>query len=97
MNGIPPLGRLLEPFRTGTPLDPTPSSGFADALRQAVAEVNSLQQEAGAEIRQLVTGESEDLHKTLLAVQRSDIAFQLMLEVRNKVVQAYQEIMRIQV
>jgi flagellar hook-basal body complex protein FliE len=72
-------------------------SGFAAALREAVEEVNDLYQTSGQEIRRLVIGESDDLHSTLLAVQRAELAFELMLEVRNKVVQAYQEIMRIQV
>jgi flagellar hook-basal body complex protein FliE len=72
-------------------------AGFAAALREAVEKVNDLQQASGQEIRRLVTGESDDLHATLLAAQRAELAFELMMEVRNKVVQAYQEIMRIQV
>jgi len=70
---------------------------FLDSMREAVEKVNELQQASGAEVRRLITGETEDLHKTLLAVQRAELAFELMMEVRNKVVQAYQEIMRIQV
>jgi flagellar hook-basal body complex protein FliE len=68
--------------------------GFLAALREAVEKVNGLQAASGEEIRRLVAGETEDLHKTLLAVQRAELAFELMLEVRNKVVQAYQEVMR---
>ena len=76
---------------------PREGAGFAGALREAVEKVSQLQQDSGQEIQRLLTGESEDLHKTMLAVQRSELAFELMMEVRNKVVQAYQEIMRIQV
>ena len=72
-------------------------AGFAAALREAVEKVNDLQQASGQEIQRLVTGEGDDLHSTLLTVQRAELAFELMMEVRNKVVQAYQEIMRIQV
>lgn len=71
--------------------------GFAGALREAVEKVNQLHQASGQEVQKLLTGESEDLHRTLLAVERSELAFELMMEVRNKVVQAYQEILRIQV
>ena len=71
--------------------------GFAAAMREAVEKVNVLQHESGAEIERLILNESQDLHKTVLAVQRAELAFELMMEVRNKVVQAYQEIMRIQV
>ena len=71
--------------------------GFAAALREAVDQVSALHQQSQAEVRRLLTGESEDLHRTLLAVQRAELAFEMMLEVRNKAVQAYQEIMRMQV
>jgi len=71
-------------------------SGFLDALGEAVQKVNDLQMASRKEVQQLVTGETEDLHRTMLAVQRAELAFDLMMEVRNKVVQAYQEVMRTQ-
>jgi flagellar hook-basal body complex protein FliE len=99
MNGITSLSRPFEPIRI--PADPASSSAdksaFADALRQAVEQVSQLEAQSGDEIRKLLTGESEDLHKTMLAVERAELAAALLLEMRNKVVAAYQEIMRIQV
>lgn len=94
--GISPVGTALA---TASPPLATSreGAGFAGALREAVEKVSQLQQDSGQEIQRLITGESEDLHKSLLAVQRSELAFELLMEVRNKVVQAYQEIMRIQV
>ncbi len=96
--GISAVGGALATPRPplATPA-PGEGPGFAGALREAVARVSQLQQDSGQEIQRLITGESEDLHKGLLAVQRSELAFELLMEVRNKVVQAYQEIMRIQV
>jgi flagellar hook-basal body complex protein FliE len=44
-----------------------------------------------------MTGESQDLHNTVIAMQKADLSFQMMMQVRNKIVQAYQEIMRMQV
>jgi flagellar hook-basal body complex protein FliE len=44
-----------------------------------------------------MTGESQDLHTTVIAMQKADLSFQMMMQVRNKIVQAYQEIMRTQV
>jgi flagellar hook-basal body complex protein FliE len=70
---------------------------FAAALRQAVERVSEMEAEAASELRRLLSGESEDLHKTVLAIQRSELAFEMLMQVRNKVVQAYQEIMRMQV
>ena len=76
---------------------PSPAEGFGTVLKDAIARVNQLHWSSEVEIRRLLTGESEDLHTALLAVQKADMAFTLLMEVRNKVVQAYQEIMRIQV
>ena len=44
-----------------------------------------------------MTGESQDLHNTVIAMQKADLSFQMMMQVRNKIVQAYQEIIRMQV
>ncbi len=97
-----PIYGISTPLAAGTPAE-TPAAGqaggggFAAALREAVEKVNDLHTASGGEIRKLITGESEDLHRTMLAVQRAELAFELLLEVRNKVVAAYQEVMRIQV
>jgi flagellar hook-basal body complex protein FliE len=71
--------------------------GFGDVLRDAIATTDELQKQSNQEIQKLMTGESQDLHATLIAVQKADLSFQLMMQVRNKIVQAYQEIMRMQV
>ena len=56
-----------------------------------------LQNEADTTIRQLVAGEIKDVTETMVAVEKADVAFQTMMTVRNKVVAAYEEIMRMQV
>ncbi|NWG12572.1 MAG: flagellar hook-basal body complex protein FliE [Acidobacteria bacterium] len=70
---------------------------FGDTLRQAISAVNEVQKQSDRAIQGLMTGESQDLHATLIAVQKADLSFQMMMQVRNKIVQAYQEIMRMQV
>ncbi len=98
MSYLSPLTITGLPGAIGRPPGPqTAGEDFGAALGQAVRRVNQLQHESAAEIGRLLTGETEDLHKTLLTVQRSELAFELLMEVRSKVVQAYQEIMRIQV
>src|SRR5712692_2930213 len=97
---IPLAGRItMGAALPGGPgrVDGARGDAFGKALGQAIERVNQLQTESGQEIQRLLTGETEDLHKTILAVQKSELAFEMLLEVRNKVVQAYQEIMRIQV
>jgi len=71
--------------------------GFGETLNQAIGEVNHEQFNAEAAMRQMVAGQETDIHTVLYAVQRADLSFQLALQVRNKLVQAYDEIMRMQV
>ena len=71
--------------------------GFGEVLKDAITTTNELQKQSDQEIQKLMTGESQDLHTTLIAVQKADLSFQMMMQVRNKIVQAYQEIMRMQV
>jgi flagellar hook-basal body complex protein FliE len=70
---------------------------FGDVLKEAIATVNELQRNSDHQIEKLMTGESQDLHTTMIAVQKADLSFQMMMQVRNKIVQAYQEIMRMQI
>ena len=69
-----------------------PSSGFGDTLREAVAEVDNLNLDARYKVSSLVEGNGTDVHDAMIAVEKADLGFQLMLQVRNKVVQAYQQI-----
>lgn len=72
-------------------------TGFGDILKDAISTVNELQKQSDHEIQKLMTGESQDLHTTVIAMQKADLSFQMMMQVRNKIVQAYQEIMRMQI
>lgn len=69
-------------------------AGFANLLKEAIGRVEGLRRAADESTLRLLAGESEEVHQAALAVQRAELAFQFFLEVRNKVVQAYQEIMR---
>jgi len=71
---------------------PVPSNGFGDTLREAVAEVDNLNLDAHYKVSSLVEGNGTDVHDAMIAVEKADLSFQLMLQVRNKVVQAYQQI-----
>lgn len=86
----------LQSLPLATPeLKPAPSEkGFSDLLQNAIEEVNQLQTEADQSIRSLLTGESQDMHQTILAVQRADTSFKVMMQVRNKIIEAYKELSR---
>src|SRR5690242_16642602 len=76
---------------------PNPVEGFGDLLGKMVGKVNQLQQNADSNIQALATGESKGLHEVMLAVEKASVSFQLLTQVRNKAVEAYQEIMRMPV
>ena len=69
---------------------------FSDILDQAVFHVDQLQQDANQKIGAMLSGDASDVHNAMIAVQKADLSFQLMMQVRNKVIQAYQEVERMQ-
>ena len=71
-------------------------SGFVDTLRGAMDEVEKLQSSAQNSVSSLLSGNGQDVHSAMLAVEQADLSFQLMMQVRNKIVNAYQEISRMQ-
>ncbi len=76
---------------------PSPSEGFTRILGDMVNNVNDLQLKADKSIQNFVTGETKGIHEVMIAVEKSSISFQFLNQVRNKAVEAYQEVMRMQV
>lgn len=76
---------------------PGESKSFGDFLAESIGKVNTLQNEANVAMEKLASGESNNLHETLLAVEKADIAFRTMNQVRTKVLDAYKEIMKMQI
>ena|ERR1700674_3117009 len=73
------------------------STSFGSVVKDAVQSLDKSQKGAEEETARAVTGESPDLHRTIIALQTADLGFQFALQVRNKVIGAYEEIMRMQV
>ncbi|WP_252178608.1 flagellar hook-basal body complex protein FliE [Endozoicomonas sp. 4G] len=71
--------------------------GFGNLLQQAIDKVNGLQKESSSMMHKIETGESDDLLGTMIAMQKSSISFQALMQVRNKAVTAYEDIMRMQI
>jgi flagellar hook-basal body complex protein FliE len=69
---------------------------FQDALSSAIQSVEASSQEATTSVQKFLSGEGEELHTTIMATQRAELNFDMFLQVRNKVVSAYQEVMRMQ-
>ena len=70
--------------------------GFSDVLKKAVDQVEGLHSSAQQQAASLLQGGSADVHNVMVAVEKADLAFQLMMQVRNKIVNAYQEISKLQ-
>jgi flagellar hook-basal body complex protein FliE len=70
---------------------------FGSVIKDAVKSIETTQKSAEQEISKAVSGESPDLHRTIIALQTADLKFQLGLQVRNKLLGAYDEIMRMPV
>jgi flagellar hook-basal body complex protein FliE len=72
------------------------SSQFGDMLTSAIQSIDGANQTANTSVQKFLSGENEELHTTVLATQKAELAFELGLQVRNKVVDAYQEVMKMQ-
>jgi flagellar hook-basal body complex protein FliE len=72
------------------------NSAFQDVLSGAIQRVESFNQNATASVERFLSGEGEELHTTILATQQAELSMELFMQARNKVVSAYQEIMRMQ-
>ncbi len=88
------LSLPLEP--SAAPARPAGAASFAEALGSAIGKVDALQTRADAESEKLALG-GGNLHETALALEKADVALRVMTKVRNKVVEAYQEVMRMTV
>ncbi len=94
--GLPPIAPIAPaagPASTGG----AAGASFGSFLNDAISKVESFQQNSNASIERFLSGEGEELHQVALSAQRAELSFDLFLQVRNKVVAAYQEVMRMQV
>ncbi len=99
MNNITPIGPLGEsrPVQHTPGVAPRPKDvpSFKETLNGFLSDVNDLQQKASESIQKLTTGEITDVHQVMNAAEEANVAFNMMMEIRNKVMDAYQEVMRL--
>ncbi|HEV2469754.1 MAG TPA: flagellar hook-basal body complex protein FliE [Candidatus Sulfotelmatobacter sp.] len=90
--------RIL-PAEVGAPSfgtsEPT-ETGFRDMLHSAIDDMQNLESQAEAKVSGVIDGNGADVHSAMIAVEKADLSFQLMMQVRNKIVSAYEEISRMQ-
>jgi flagellar hook-basal body complex protein FliE len=95
LSSVSPLNPLADLGKTGSE-NAAEGANFSDILKQALQEVDAAQNSAEQEVRNLMTGESTDMHTAILAVQKADVSFQMMMAVRGKLIDAYRTVMQMQ-
>jgi flagellar hook-basal body complex protein FliE len=102
-NGSPMTAGLLQLSQGASPAlvaqqaaQSSPVASFQDFFADAIKQTNSLQGEAEDAQKRLLVGDSESLHSVMIAMEKADMAFQLTLAVRNKVIDAYTTVMQMQ-
>ena len=90
LSGISPLSQVSARVEIGKLGDER--SDFFSQLQTAFNQVEQLQTEADHQIAGLLNGQGEDIHKAMIAVEKANLSFQLMMQVRNKIVQAYRDV-----
>ncbi len=93
-NDMPPL---MAPTLTGSPPAKTQSNEFGQMLIRSLDQVNRFQLEADESINALAAGRQTDIHQTMIAVEKAGVSLELLLQIRNKVVAAYERVMRMAV
>lgn len=91
--------RIDQPSAPGLSSPSSPASGasFADTLKTAIDKVNDLQKASDRGMQDLATGRTDNVADVMIAAEKADIALRVMVQVRNKVIDAYNEIMKMQV
>ena len=106
---VEPLGAMpIGPFGPGpteqgmpgefAPVTPAkPGESFMELLKQSIDEVNTMQTNASTKVQKLVTGEISNIHEVMIASEEAGIAFNLLMQIRNHLLSAWDELKRVQV
>ncbi len=89
-----PVQPQAGPARNGTPTRLSNPASFGKMLTDSIDQVNRLQVAADSSINDLAMGKQTDIHRTMVAMEKASISFELLMQIRNKVISAYDRIMR---
>ena len=99
MSAIPMVanaGSHLIPNLIGDRTTTSGSNGFGSVVQSFIDDTNAQQLQADFSVKQLATGQTDSVHETMLALTKADLSLRVFMEVRNKVIEAYQDVMRMQ-
>ena len=92
LGDLKPLGAALNVQKVNPMAEA--AKPFGEVLNESINEVNKLQINADQAVEDMVSGKNKNIHETMIAISKADLAFRMTLQVRNKVMEAYQEVMR---
>ncbi|GAB7541609.1 flagellar hook-basal body complex protein FliE [Cupriavidus sp. 8B] len=90
-----PAASMLSSVGSGVP--PSAAAGFGNMVNQGLGEVNQQLMASQTDLQQLATGNIQNLHQVMIRLEESRLSFQLLLQVRNRLLEAYQDVMKMQV
>jgi len=93
-NGLESLTNTVSP---ANPKETQIPESFGKMLAHSLKEVNQLKLDADEAVNDLASGQQKDIHQTMIALEKADVAFQLLMQIRNKIVAAYESVMRMPV
>ena len=96
---LPPAGGAfpIQDAATAAATQATPGAGFAELFTRGIDDVNQQLVASQADLRDLALGGSQNLHEVMIRLEQTRIAFQLMVQVRNRLLESYQDVMRMQI
>jgi flagellar hook-basal body complex protein FliE len=97
MSIILPVGSGVPQIEGASGASRTPQQTFAQVVQQLFADANNQQLQADQAVQQLALGQTDNIHQVMLALGRADLGFRTILEIRNRLTEAYQDVMRMQV
>lgn len=102
INGLGPIQPKgpSSPIGKSEPVDPTQQAqgrSFRDVLMDSLNEVNALQQEAADGVEKVLTGQTDNIAEVFTAMRKSEVAFNMLMEMRNKLIDAYKEVQQMRV
>jgi flagellar hook-basal body complex protein FliE len=85
------------PEQNSSPVFEKKGTSFSDMLTNAFENVNEDQNKANTAMKELIAGKNKNIHETMLIMEKADISLKMMMQIRNKMIDAYKEIMRMQI
>lgn len=96
ISGFPPISGTAPTGATGPLGSESSQGGFGATLKNAMNHVDQASADSQSQVSDLLQGNRQDVQNVMIAVEKADVAFQMMMQVRNKIVNAYEEVSKMQ-